>query len=46
VLAGVTMTSGFYAWTAPAWLAWYLFATRAPKAKNVAEAAEITVVDA
>jgi hypothetical protein len=46
VLAGVTMTSGFYAWTAPAWLAWYLFATRGLQAKNVAEAAEITVVDA
>ena len=25
VLAGVTMPSGYYVWTAPAWLAWYLY---------------------
>lgn len=28
VLAGVPMTSGFYIWTAPAWLAWYLYTVR------------------
>jgi hypothetical protein len=26
LLAGVTMPSGFYAWTATAWLAWYVYA--------------------
>jgi len=26
VIAGVPLTSGFYLWTAPAWLAWYLYA--------------------
>jgi hypothetical protein len=29
VLAGVTLPSGFYMWTAPAWLAWYLYSVRA-----------------
>lgn len=29
VLAGVSLTSGFYVWTSPAWLLWYLFATSA-----------------
>jgi hypothetical protein len=24
VVAGVPLTSGFYLWTAPAWLLWYL----------------------
>jgi hypothetical protein len=28
VLTGVQITSPFYLWTTPAWLAWYLFATR------------------
>lgn len=28
VLAGVPLPSGFYMWTAPAWLAWYLYAVR------------------
>jgi hypothetical protein len=28
VFAKVQMTSGLYAWTVPAWLAWYLYATR------------------
>lgn len=28
VLAGVSINSGFYVWTAPAWLAWYLYAMR------------------
>jgi Glycosyltransferase family 87 len=28
VIAGVPLTSGFYVWTAPAWLAWYLYAVR------------------
>jgi hypothetical protein len=33
VLAGVPMTSGFYVWTAPAWLAWYLYTVRAVDAQ-------------
>jgi hypothetical protein len=28
VLAGVPLPSGFYLWTVPAWLAWYLYAVR------------------
>jgi hypothetical protein len=28
VLAGVKLPSGLYLWTAPAWLAWYLYAVR------------------
>ncbi len=28
VLAGVPLASGLYVWTAPAWLAWYLYAIR------------------
>jgi hypothetical protein len=28
VLAGIPMTSGFYVWTTPAWLAWYLYTVR------------------
>jgi hypothetical protein len=28
-MAQVTLISVFYVWTAPAWLAWYLYATRA-----------------
>jgi hypothetical protein len=28
VLSGVITNSGFYAWTAPAWLLWYIVATR------------------
>jgi hypothetical protein len=28
VFAGVPLTSRFYLWTTPAWLAWYLYATR------------------
>jgi hypothetical protein len=28
VLAGVRLISGLYLWTAPAWLAWYLYADR------------------
>jgi hypothetical protein len=30
LLAGVTMPSGFYAWTATAWLAWYVYAVYFP----------------
>lgn len=30
VLAGASINSGFYLWTAPAWFAWYLYAVRAP----------------
>jgi hypothetical protein len=28
IFAKIQMNSGFYAWTVPAWLAWYLYATR------------------
>jgi uncharacterized membrane protein (DUF106 family) len=28
VLCGVVTNSGFYVWTAPAWVLWYLLATR------------------
>jgi Glycosyltransferase family 87 len=31
VLSNIYMHSPFYLWTAPAWLAWYLFATHTPK---------------
>lgn len=31
VLAGVPLPSGFYLWTVPAWLAWYIYATREGK---------------
>jgi hypothetical protein len=31
VLAGIPVNSGFYLWTAPAWLLWYLWATRSPQ---------------
>ncbi len=34
VLCGVSISSGFYVWTAPAWLAWYLWATRHRSAMN------------
>ena len=30
--------SAFYIWTAPAWLAWYLYATKHRDTKNVCEA--------
>lgn len=30
VLAGVSINSGFYLWTAPAWFLWYLYAARVP----------------
>jgi hypothetical protein len=35
VLTGVNINSGFYLWTAPAWLAWYLCATKPSYAMNV-----------
>jgi hypothetical protein len=35
VLAEVKMTSPFYLWTVPAWLAWYLYATMG---KNIPDA--------
>jgi hypothetical protein len=35
VLAVVQITSPFYLWTAPAWLAWYLYATRSIPAKKI-----------
>jgi hypothetical protein len=36
VLVPVQITSPFYIWTTPAWLAWYLYATR----KNLEPAAD------
>jgi hypothetical protein len=33
VLAAVKMTSPFYLWTTPAWLAWYLYAIRSTTAE-------------
>jgi len=39
VLAGVSINSGFYIWTAPAWLAWYLYAVRGTT-EDAATAAE------
>jgi hypothetical protein len=35
VLTGVNINSGFYLWTAPAWLAWYHCATKPSYAMNV-----------
>jgi hypothetical protein len=35
VIAGVPLTSGFYIWTAPAWLAWYLYAVHKTMACRV-----------
>ena len=34
ILAGVQMTSPYYLWTTPAWLAWYLYATSGPSAQQ------------
>lgn len=34
-LVQIPMTSAFYIWTAPAWLGWYLYATRRGAAKSV-----------
>jgi hypothetical protein len=39
VLAVVQITSPFYLWTAPAWLAWYLYATRSIPAKTIGSGA-------
>jgi hypothetical protein len=33
VLTGVSLTSGFYVWTTPAWLAWYLYTVYATTAQ-------------
>jgi hypothetical protein len=33
VFAKIQMTSGLYVWTVPAWLAWYLYASRSTKEK-------------
>ena len=37
LFANVRITSWYYTWTAPAWLAWFLYATRSASAKPVAE---------
>jgi hypothetical protein len=42
VLAGVPLTSAFYVWTAPAWLGWYLYATKTLLKKSPEP---ITVID-
>lgn len=36
VISGVQMTTGFYIWTMPAWLAWYLYATRGRQSESTA----------
>ena len=36
ILANVQPTSGFYAWTAPAWLVWYIYATRSYRRSDTA----------
>jgi hypothetical protein len=38
LVKGVSITSRFYLWTTPAWLAWYLIAGRAPDEQRVQEA--------
>lgn len=38
VFAGIQLPSAFYIWTAPAWLVWYLYATRS---KSVPEMATV-----
>jgi hypothetical protein len=38
VLAGVQLPSGLYLWTAPAWLAWYLYADRGTGQRGEEEA--------
>jgi hypothetical protein len=38
VLAGVQLPSGLYLWTAPAWLAWYLYAVRGTGQRRAEEA--------
>jgi hypothetical protein len=35
LLAGVKMTTPFYLWTAPAWLAWYLYAVAAKRVSHL-----------
>jgi len=35
VFFGVQMTSPYFLWTTPAWLAWYLYATRTERQKTV-----------
>lgn len=39
VVLGIQLPSPFYLWTAPAWLAWYLVATRRKSGAGVANAA-------
>jgi hypothetical protein len=43
LLRGIRLSTAFYLWTAPAWLAWYLCASRfkRPQAKDKCVAAEI-----
>lgn len=40
VMAQAPLTSIDYIWTAPAWLAWYLYTSRGPRTANTAEAAK------
>jgi hypothetical protein len=37
LLCGVKIASSFYLWTAPAWLAWYLFACAFPREQKTSE---------
>jgi hypothetical protein len=44
VLFNVPLTSGLYLWTAPAWLAWYLFAVRGTDPLRSTEAQPETIL--
>jgi hypothetical protein len=37
LVCGIKLPSPFYLWTAPAWLAWYLFARATTGKSHVAE---------
>jgi len=39
LVCGIELPSAFYLWTAPAWLAWYLFATASSRRVQVGEQA-------
>jgi hypothetical protein len=44
VLAGVPMTSPYYLWTTPAWLAWFLYAMRGgDSASSVGDSAKAEI---
>lgn len=45
VFLQVSMPSGFYAWTAPAWFAWYLYAVRAARRADPLREGPVEVED-